>query len=367
MDLVCRALFLRGWIYFLRRMDTMAGEIMPRPRPPHLHLERTRHGKVVFYFRRGKGARIRIRGAYGSPEFLDAYESARTATAHQRAPRAAAGTLAWLIARYEDSVAWARLSATTKRQRECIFKDAVKSEADYPFTKITKAAIVAALDRRRATPFMAKAFLKAMHGLFWWAVEADLIKTDPTAGVHCRVPRTEGFHAWTEEEIAKFETRWPIGSRERLALAVLLYTGLRRGDASMLGRQHIRDNVLTFRTAKTGSQIVIPILPELAAIIAATKTGDLALIATEHGRPMTKESFGNWFRGACRAAGVPGSAHGLRKAGATRAANNGATVAQLEAIFGWSGGGMASLYTRRADRTRLAREAIHKLGVWNGR
>ena len=76
---------------------------------------------------------------------------------------------------------------------------------------------------------------------------------------------------------------------------------------------------------------------------------------------MTKESFGNWFRDACKAAGVPGSAHGLRKAGATRAANNGATVAQLEAIFGWSGGGMASLYTRQADRTRLAKEAMEEL------
>jgi len=76
---------------------------------------------------------------------------------------------------------------------------------------------------------------------------------------------------------------------------------------------------------------------------------------------MTKESFGNWFRDACKAADVPGSAHGLRKAGATRAANNGATVAQLEAIFGWSGGGMASLYTRQADRTRLAKEAMGKL------
>jgi integrase len=334
---------------------------MPRPRPPHLHLERTRHGEVVWYFRRGKDKRIRIRGAYGSPEFLEAYEAARTATAPQRAPRAAPGTLAWLIARYRDSGAWERLSATTRRQRECIFKDAIKAEAGFPASKITRAAIAAALDRRRATPFMARAFLKAMRGLFGWAAEAALIKTDPTAGVRCRVPRTEGFHTWTEEEITRFEARWPIGSRERLALAVLLYTGLRRGDASMLGRQHIRDSVLTFRTAKTGSQIVIPILPELAAIMEATTTDGLTLIATASGRPMTKESFGNWFRAACRAAGVPGSAHGLRKAGATRAANNGATVAQLEAIYGWSGGGMASLYTRSADRARLAREAMGKL------
>jgi integrase len=76
---------------------------------------------------------------------------------------------------------------------------------------------------------------------------------------------------------------------------------------------------------------------------------------------MTPESFSNWFKDACKAAGVPGSAHGLRKAAATRAANNGATVAQLEAIFGWSNDRMASLYTKTADRTRLAREAIDKL------
>lgn len=109
------------------------------------------------------------------------------------------------------------------------------------------------------------------------------------------------------------------------------------------------------RTEKTGTQVEIPILPE------RSKTGPLAFIATPDGRPMAKESFGTWFRGACKAAGVPGSAHGLRKAGATRAANGGATEAELEAIFGWKGGKMASLYTRQADRGRLARRAIGKL------
>ena len=73
---------------------------------------------------------------------------------------------------------------------------------------------------------------------------------------------------------------------------------------------------------------------------------------------MTKESFGNAFSEACRTAGINKSAHGLRKVGATRAANNGATVAQLNAIFGWTGSKMASLYTQNADRKRLARDAI---------
>ena len=76
---------------------------------------------------------------------------------------------------------------------------------------------------------------------------------------------------------------------------------------------------------------------------------------------MTKEAFANWFREACRKAVVAGSPHGLRKAAATRAADNGATEAQLEAIFGWRGGHMASLYTRAANRAKLAREAASKL------
>jgi integrase len=97
------------------------------------------------------------------------------------------------------------------------------------------------------------------------------------------------------------------------------------------------------------------------SFLAAGPCGDLTYIASERGQPLTKESFGNLFRGACREAGVPGSAHGVRKIAATRAANSGATVAQLEAIFGWSGGRMASLYTMAADRKRLAIESIHML------
>ena len=214
------------------------------------------------------------------------------------------------------------------------------------YAKITRKTISAGIDRRKDTPC-----------LFRWAVNAEFVAADPTNGVNASRPCTEGFRVWTEDEIERFEARWPTGSRERLALAILL-TGLRRGDAVQLGRQHIRDGVISMRIEKTGTPVTIPLLPELAEVIAASKTGDLAFIATTTGTPMTKESFGNWFRDACKAAGVPGSAHGLRKAGATRAANNGATVAQLEAIFGWSGGGMASLHPRQADRTRLAKEAM---------
>jgi len=46
---------------------------------------------------------------------------------------------------------------------------------------------------------------------------------------------------------------------------------------------------------------------------------------------------------------------------ATTMAENGATEAQLEAVFGWTGGRMASLYTRSANRRRLATSSAHLL------
>lgn len=336
---------------------------MPRPRPPYLQKERTRHGTTVWYVRRGDGPRTRIKGDYGSPEFMAAYHAAVSAEISKTAKKtpSASSSLAWLIARYLEPAAWATLSGSTRRQRENIFKGVIESAGEFSYRSITKGDIAAGRDKRSTTPAQANNFLKAMRGLFGWAAESEFIELDPTKGVKAVSVKSEGFHVWTEDEICRFEERWPVGSRERLALAILLYTGLRRGDATRLGRQHIRDGVILMRSEKTGTQLAIPILPQLQEIIDASPTGDLALIARKDGRPMVKEGFGNWFKEACKAAGVPGSAHGLRKAGATRAAENGATERELNAIFGWSGTKMASHYTQTADRARLARQAMTKL------
>ena len=220
--------------------------------------------------------------------------------------------------------------------------------------------LLAGRDRRRDKPHAANNFLKAMRGLFGWAVNADYVRVDPTLGVKLLSGGNDdtGFHAWTEDELARFEDRWKVGTRQRLAFDLLLYTGLRRGDAVRLGRPHVRDGEFTIRTEKTGMVVVAPILPPLAESIAATPTGELTFIATDRGRPFTKESFGTWFGKVCREASCPGSAHGLRKAGARRAAEAGASEAQLNALFGWADGSRESAtYTRTANRARLAREA----------
>jgi integrase len=111
-----------------------------------------------------------------------------------------------------------------------------------------------------------------MRGLFAWAAEAELVKHNPTLGIKDpRRPKTDGFPVWTEADVEQYCSAWPIGTKERVWLDVLLYTGLRRGDAVRLGRQHVRDGVGTLRTEKSQGQITvtIPILPVLARTLAA--------------------------------------------------------------------------------------------------
>ena len=144
-----------------------------------------------------------------------------------------------------------------------------------------------------------------MRGIFRWAADAGHVKIDPTVGVKNPArPKGGGFPVWTEDDVARYEARWRVGTKQRVWLDVLAYTGLRRGDAVQLGRQHVRDGVATMRTEKTGVTVTIPILPALAATLAAGPCGELAFICGDGGRPLTKESFGNLFRDACRLAGV---------------------------------------------------------------
>jgi integrase len=333
---------------------------MPRPRPPTLHREINRHGKIVWYVRNGHGPRIRIKGTYGTPEFDAAYRAALSGDAPQTAGKAGKGTLGWLWMLYRQTTAWAGLSLATRKQRERIMRQVMTTGGDVALSKITPIAIQQGIERRKS--FAARHFVDTMRGMFKWAVKNEHVSSDPTAGKSVSKPKSKGFPEWTEEELDQYAAHWPLGTRERVMWGVFCFTGLRRGDAARLGRQHIRNGVITIDTEKTGTRVTIPVLPELADILVAGPLGELSIIASRKRQPLRKEVVGNLFKEACIAAGIHGkSAHGIRKAAATRAANNGATVATLEAIFGWEGGQMAALYTKAADRRRLAAEHMEKL------
>lgn len=345
---------------------------MPRPRPPHLHRETNRHGNTVWYVRIGHGPRVRV-PAPGSDGFDAAYRAAISGeTPSKPTDKARAGTLAWLVERFRETAAWTDLSLATRKQREAILRQVLTTSGHEPFTAITRKHVAAGRDRRRDTPVQARHFLDTLRGLFAWAEGAGLVDANPCEGV--KPPRqptnVDGFAIWTDDDVAAYEARWPVGTRARVAFDVLRYTGLRRGDAANLGRQHIKSvtqkdktgheelvRAFVYRTEKTGEWVTLRLLPALERTIEAGPCGDLTFITGPAGKPLTKESFGNQFRQWCNDAGVEKSAHGLRKLAATTAANNGATAAQLRSMFAWSNDRMASHYTRSADRVRLSLEA----------
>lgn len=335
---------------------------MPRPRPKHLHRTVSRHGKVVWYVHVPDHKRIQIKGEYGTEAFMAAVDAALRGEVVQTTGKTPKGTVAWLVTQYKQSSAWAALSPGTQEQRDNIYKSTIKTAGNWPFTELAKGNILDGRERRLATPNQANNFVKSMRYLFVWAVNAGLTDTNPTEGVKLLSVRTEGHHVWTDEEVKRYEVHWPLGSRERLALDVLLYTGLRRGDATRLGPQHVKDGVFSIQTEKGKVWVTAPLLAPLVQSIEMSPLGESTFIAGERRKPFTKESFGNWFREACNAAGVPGTAHGLRKTGATRAAEAGCTERELMALYGWTDEAMPSLYTKKANRATMAAAGSSKLG-----
>src|SRR3954454_8066212 len=168
---------------------------MPRPRPPHLHLERTRHGKLAWYVRVGKGPRTRLTESCGTPEFDAQYRAALLGTKFPKTPKGV-GTLAWAESLYRHSSTWLVLSAATRRQRESILRNVMKTAGHVPLKAISKAHIVQGRERRAKTPAAARNYLETMRGLFAWALEMELVRSNPTGGVKAIRPKSDGFPIW---------------------------------------------------------------------------------------------------------------------------------------------------------------------------
>jgi integrase len=334
-------------------------DAMPRPLPPFLHREVTRHNRRVWYFRRGKGRRIRIPGEFGSVEFNAAYDAALSGARPARLGPAN-GTFAWALRLYRQSQAWGALSPATKRQRDNIFKHIEKAAGQTKLKDWKRGDIAAGRDKRATTPAAAGMFVKALRGFFTWALEAGLVSSNPTDGVKVVAVATEGFAPWTEDDVASYRARWPLGTHQRIAFEVLRETGLRRGDAVRVGPLHVRDGVIRLMTEKTGERVSIAVSDALVEAIKAGPIGDMTFIVGAGGKPLVKEAFTNMFRTWAKAAGVAKSPHGLRKAAATADALDGYSDAELSAKFGWTGRQMASLYTRSANRERLSLAAARR-------
>lgn len=333
---------------------------MPPPKLPHLHHERTRHGRMIWTVRVGHGPRTRLRAEYGSPQFMREYRDALAKPVTRERSGPDEGTFGWLWNLYRYSAAWNELRPATQRQREHLMRAALERAGSQPLERFDRKFIIASRDARAATPALARNFLNTLRSMFAWAIDAGHVESNPTIGIKHLKQGAEGHHTWSVEEMTAFEARWPLGTRERLAYDVLLWTGLRRGDASRLGPAHVEGGWISIKTEKTGRVAVLPILRPLVDSVAASPVGRSTYIATLDGAPFVKEAFGNWFAEVCQAAGVPGRAHGLRKALAVKLAEAGASDSEIEAVLGNE---LAGLYRRKASDKKLAAAALARLGI----
>jgi integrase len=295
---------------------------------------------------------------------MEAYRQGLRATRQIGSDKAAPGSLSAVIAAYYQSAQWAELKPETQRTYRQTLDRFRQSHGDKPASELRAHHLAAILDGMKDRPEAANNLLKRLKGLYRFALKRGLVKVDPTIGVDRLKSRGSGFRPWTEEDIHRFEAKWPEGSRARLALRLLLYTGQRRSDVVRMGWQHINgEGKLRVVQQKTGTALTIPLHPALKTELDRLPKTSLTFLMTAYDRPMSPAGFTNWFRECARKAGLPnGSApHGLRKAAARRLADAGCTTHQIASITGHLSLKEVERYSKGADQARLAEAAIASL------
>jgi integrase len=369
--------------------------VTPVDDPEYLHRNKDRHGNERIYVRRS-GKYIRIREKEGTVEFHAAYVAAVNklapgpqtiaVTAPVKHPP---GSFGWLVALYfqgkgEDEFLSLDKNSQTRRrnQLEACLEVPLADDDHEPMgncpVKNLSAQKMKRIIEMKDGPGARTNRRKHLSALCAWAVENNHLPSNPVRDIKAgRRVKGGGFYTWTIPDVQQFlEHHRGQPSRQSkkavLALGLLLFGGMRRQDMIAVGKQHCRGAVpnqlgdwirytpkKTIKKRRTLSQK--PLLPVLKKIIVecAEVVGDLTFLVTAAGNAFTENGIGNWFRDRCDEAGLPMcTAHGLKKAGATIAAENGATTRQMMAMFDWDTPEMAEVYTRAAEQKRLAGQGM---------
>lgn len=334
---------------------------MTRIRMKHLKIYRDRHGKQRVYFRKPGAKAITLPSDTESREFREAYDAALSGAPRVIASdRWAPGSFGALIAAYYQSREYTDLSDSARRSYRTVLEQFRGKHGNMSVKTIKREHIVIMLDKLDQKPGVQLTLRKRLNTLLNYAADRGWRPDNPMTGMRRKRKQTEGFRAWTEGDIAKFEAYWPEGSRERLALALLLYTGQRRSDVAPMGRQHVRDGRIRVVQQKTGKELWIKLHTALQAELERVPKNQLSFLQTQYGQPYSSVGFTNWFSEKAQEAGLPlrSAPHGLRKAAARRLAEAGCTANQIMAITGHANLSEVTLYTAAADQERLADEAI---------
>lgn len=341
---------------------------MGRPRmnaalPRYCSAFKDRHGKQRVRFRRTGWVTAYAQNEPGTPEFTQEYRAwEKSGQIVVGEGRAAPGTWDDLIARFYKSSRFTQRGERTQRVYRGEIERFRKLYGSRRVATMTARHIDAIMSNMQDRPSAANNLKKRLGQLFKYAQVLGWRTDNPAAVISALKTPKGGFKTWQEEHIAQFEAKHPIGTTARLAFDLALYTAQRRSDVCVMGPQHVSGGKITVKQLKTGKTLRIPLHPNLARSIEATPTGHLAFIVSSRGAPRPKDSFGNWFRAQCDAAGLRGYAmHGLRKAASRRMAEIGLSNQLIKSITGHSSDAEVARYTRDAEQERMAELAMNDL------
>lgn len=358
---------------------------------PYVEKNTSRH-KTVRYYLRIDGKRVcRLPDDPSSEEFAEAYWKARNASGkalerEEHPPRLSLvvkpNSFRWLCVSYMASVEFSKLDDTTQVRRRAIIDsmcmepltpkpDERRIFADVPLLSFNAGHVTALRDRKKDAPFAADERLKVLRQIFETKgpdgkpIAANVAKMVAPFRQH-----TDGHHTITPVELEQYIAHHGPTSKATLAIAMMMFTGFRVSDLALIGPQHRRGDAFSLRLFKnrnrTPVDLVIAIHPILEAVLASHQVKGMTYLQTEFGKPFSVKGLGNRISDWFRQAGLPHcTAHSVRKGLATDQAHNEATDSMLEAMFGWKDAKTSKIYTRNAERARLARQAVSKIS-WDG-
>jgi integrase len=304
-----------------------------------------------------------ITGIPWSEDFMRQYAAALAGVQEQSnsvgAERTISGSMNALIVKYYRSPEFRGLKASTQAARRNIIERFRNEHGDKPVARLTRAHVKDIIGAKADTPESANNLLKALRVLLDYAVSIDMIASNPAVGVKRYKSRGEGFPPWSEAGVAQFEAAYSIGTKERLALALLVHTAQRVSDVARMGWQHIKNERIAVRQEKTDTPLMLKMHPELVRILAAVPRSNLTFLVTNRGAAFSAAGLSSWFGKRCRAAGLSHcTAHGLRKLALTRRANAGASTEMLKAFGGHKTSKDVEHYIRSANQARLDEQGL---------
>ncbi|MFY7837848.1 MAG: tyrosine-type recombinase/integrase [Novosphingobium sp.] len=361
--------------------------------PEHVSAFKSQHGRVRYRFRRKGYPGGYFAAQLGTEEFRAEYHAFMNPGEVAAPPppqRYKPGTIDDLVQRYFEVPTRLGPSKVTQDKIRAVledFREGTGKSGGRRGDRLARDVTFEAIDKIIAKKMIktgtgnktkgglhaARKLRKELVRLFDFAIKSGLMDKNPAA-LSDKVKQTAsekakaGFHSWTEDEITQFRSFYELGTRERLAMELLLWTDQRRSDVISMGEAQIVDGCIPVHQEKTGMPLWLPVAPQLRTAIdsmKAAETSKFCFLITRRGGSFTKESFGNFFKKACVAAGLPQcTAHGLRKATLRRMAELEMANKTMKSLSGQTSDKTLEIYTRDANQRKLANKAIHALSQW---